>query len=320
MTYLITGAAGFMGSHLSDRLLAEGHRVICFDSFDNLYNPAAKWRNIAHNLDNPNFKLISGSIVDVLSLEKAFGCWGIDAVIHLAAQAGVRPSVQNPSLHSNVNVTGTVNVLEMCRQNKVAKIVFASSSSVYGNSPTPFQEDMPTNLPLCPYAATKKAGEMMCYTYHYLHGMDVACIRPFTVYGPRQRHDMAIPLFVSRINSGAEIVINGDGLNIQRDFTYVGDVVDGIVKILGKEHGFEIYNLGSGRKVCLTELVYAIESRLKKNAIIKYVPMGVGEATITYADISKAKERLGYESKYSIYEGLDKYIPWFLGDLCRTKE
>src|SRR4030042_5542097 len=152
VTYLISGGSGFIGSHLIDRLLLKGHRVICFDSFDNLYDPAAKWENIAHHLKNPNFKLITGNILDLISLEKAFSCWRIDAVIHLAAQAGVRPSVQNPALHASVNVVGTVNMLEMCRKEKVAKFVFASSSSVYGNSPIPFKEDMPTNEPLCPYA------------------------------------------------------------------------------------------------------------------------------------------------------------------------
>ena len=314
MTVLVSGGAGFIGSHLIDKLLSMKERVICFDSFDNLYNPALKWKNIAHNVKKDNFRLISGSVTEPLSLENAFKCWKIDAVVHLAAQAGVRASVQNPALHSNVNVTGTVNVLEMCQKNGIKKFVFASSSSVYGNTPTvPWKETEIASEPLCPYAASKRAGELICYTYHYLHGFDIACIRPFTVYGPRQRTDMAIPLFTRLISNSAEITLHG-GEEVRRDFTYVDDAVDGIVKILSKEHGYEIYNLASGKTVVLNDLVFAIENRLDKKADIKHAPLMTGEATVTCADITKARERLGYEPKYSISDGLDKYIEWYKKD------
>jgi UDP-glucuronate 4-epimerase len=314
VTILIPGGCGFIGSHLIDRLLKDGERVICFDSFDNLYNPALKWKNIEHNISNPNFKLISGSVTEPMSLEKAFSCWRIDAVVHLAAQAGVRVSVQNPALHSNVNITGTVNVLEFCRRNEVERFVFASSSSVYGNNPNvPWKETEVVTEPLCPYAASKKAGELICYTYHYLHKMDIACIRPFTVYGPRQRTDMAIPLFTRLIHHKAEMTVHG-GDEVKRDFTYVDDVVDGIVKILSKKHGYEIYNLGSGKAILLSDLVFALENRLKKDAVIKHAPLMEGEATMTYADITKAKESFGYDPKHTIQDGLDKYIEWYLND------
>jgi UDP-glucuronate 4-epimerase len=315
-TILCTGGAGFIGSHLVDRLLKENHRVICFDNFDNFYNPTLKWRNIEGVLDNPNFKLVSGNVTDPLSLEKAFNCWKIDAVVHLAAQAGIRPSVQNPGLHFNVNVLGTVNVLELCRKNEVGKFVFASSSSVYGNNPNiPFKEDAPSDYPLCPYAASKKAGELICYTYHHLYKMDIACIRPFTVYGPRQRLEMAIPLFTKLIYEGKQITLHDSSQGeISRDFTYVDDVVSGIVGILSMNHGYEIYNLGSNRTVCMQELIYALENRLKRNAIIKHAPLESGEALKTYADISKAQKKFWYCPTHTIYEGLDKFVVWFLED------
>lgn len=313
-TILVTGGAGFIGSHLVDRLLADNHRVICFDNFDSFYNPVAKFRNVSRNVDNPLFKLVSGNVTDPISLGKAFSCWKLDAVVHLAAQAGVRPSVQNPNLHFDVNVNGTVNVLEFCRKNEVDKFVFASSSSVYGNTPhVPFSEEDNTDHPLCPYAASKKAGELACYNYHSLYGLDVACIRPFTVYGPRQRLDMAIPLFTRSIYDQLELIVHG-GKEVYRDFTYVDDVVSGILRILSRDHGYEIYNIGSGVPIGLKALIDTLEKLLDKKAVTKQGKLGEGEATRTYADITKAKEKLGYAPQYNIESGLTEFVNWFLED------
>jgi len=310
MTILVTGGAGFIGSHLVDRLLAEGRRVICFDTLDTI----EKWENVRTHIDNPLYKVVGGSISDIASLSKAFSCWGIDAVVHLAAQAGVRPLAQDPCRHFNINACGTVNVLEQCRQNAVAKIIYASTSAVYGNNLTvPSKETDTTDSPLCVYAASKKAGELACRAYHALYGMDVAVIRLFTVYGPRQRSAMAIPMFTRSIYDGKEIVLQG-GIEVYRDFTYVADVVSGIMGILYTDHGYEIYNLGSGEITGLKTLILALEERIGKKAITKRGPIGDGEATRTYADISKAREAFGYAPKFGIYAGLDEYVKWFLED------
>lgn len=313
--YLVTGGAGFVGSHLIDRLLNEGHKVICFDNFDNFYNPIAKWGNVTPHINNKNFKFVSGNISDKRSLAKAFCGNEIDAVIHLAAQAGVRPSMQNPLLHYEVNVLGTINLLDLCVQNKVMKMVYASSSSVYGDHPqTPWTEDLKVDEPLCPYAASKKAGENICYTYHHLYGMDIACIRPFTVYGSRQRIEMAIPLFTKLIYQDKEITVSGDG-NALRDYTCVLDIADAIMKILPKYQGYEIYNLGTSMPETLNDLIKEIAIRLNKTPSIQFVPIGIGEAKITHADITKAKNHFGYSPEYNIQKGLDHYISWFLKEV-----
>jgi UDP-glucuronate 4-epimerase len=310
-TIIVSGGCGFIGSHLIDRLLAEGNRVICFDSFDNLYDPALKFKNVEPHINNPNFRLISGSVTESESMEKAFSVWGIDAVVHLAALAGVRPSVQSPGLHFRVNVLGTVNMLELCRKNGVEKIVIASSSSVYGNNASiPFKESDASDRPLCPYAASKKACEEIGFTYHWLHKMDVACIRPFTVYGPRQRIDMAIPLFVRSIYEGKEITLHSPE-KVSRDFTYVDDVVSGIMAILGRNHGFEVYNIGSGQSVNLNELLAHIERATGLKAKVKIGELGNGEADRTLADISKARKYLGYDPQFTVERGLVEYVKWF---------
>jgi UDP-glucuronate 4-epimerase len=309
---MISGAAGFIGSHLTDKLLKEGHRVVCFENFDSYYDPTLKWRNIERHLKNPKYRVVSGNVADFETLEKAFSFWNIDTVIHLAAQAGVRPSLQNPALHARVNVLGTVNVLEKCRQHEINRIVYTSSSSVYGNSSTiPFREDDSTSLPLCPYAATKKSSELACYTYHYLYGFNIGIVRPFTVYGERQRIDMAIPLFTRSIYDGKAITLHG-GREVERDFTYVSDVVDGICGLMENLNGCETYNLGSGKPIVVQDLVKKIETLLGKKAKIKKAPLGNGEATKTYADISKAQKAFGYSPKISIDEGLERYVKWFL--------
>ena len=313
--YLVTGGAGFIGSHLIDHLLDEGHQVICFDNFDYFYNPVMKWRNLEQANKNPNFNLVSGNISDIKDIQKAFIVNPVDAVVHLAAQAGVRPSIQNSQLHFNVNVLGTINILELCKDYKVKKFILASSSSVYGNNDkVPFVETDNVDHPLCPYAATKRSAELMAYTYHHLYNIDVACVRPFTVYGPRQRLEMAIPLFTRLIYQEKEITIFGDG-STKRDYTYVDDIVSGVVKILNQKHGYEIYNLGTSKTVSLMELIREIENRLGKIAYKKFESSHVGEAKQTYADITKARERFGYNPQFTIKEGIKQYVDWYLEDI-----
>lgn len=317
MNYLVTGGAGFIGSHLIDRLILEGHSVVCFDNFDNFYNPIMKWGNVSHHVNNKKFKLVSGTVKESLSMEKAFCGEKIDAVIHLAAQAGVRPSIQDPNLHFEVNVLGTINLLELCKKYNVNKIIYASSSSVYGNhSDLPFTETHIVDHPLCPYAASKKAGELICYTYHYLYRMDITCIRPFTVYGSRQRLEMAIPLFTKLIHQGKTITVYGDGTT-KRDYTHVLDVISGIMAILSKEQGYEIYNLGTSQIISLNDLIIKIWQRVGNSTppSIEYVSTNAGEAKITFANINKAKEKLGYFPKFSIDLGLDEYANWYLKEV-----
>lgn len=314
MNILVTGGAGFIGSHLIDSLLDLGHEVVCFDNFDNFYDPIMKWGNVTHHAKKKGFRLVSGQVNDLRSFEKAYSDLPIDAVIHLAAQAGVRPSVQNPSLHFDVNVQGTINMLELCKKYQVMKIVFASSSSVYGNYPeVPFKETFDVSQPLCPYAASKKAGELICFTYHHLYNMDISCIRPFTVYGSRQRLEMAIPLFTRLIHAGTPLTIYGDG-STRRDFTHVSDVVDGILRILKNNLGYQIYNLGTGKTVILRDMIKIISEHLGHDQMpeMEFRDFGAGEAVITYADITKARKILGYSPKMEIREGLKEYVNWYL--------
>ncbi len=313
--YLVTGGAGFIGSNLIDKLLTEGHQVICFDNFDYFYNPVAKWKNLEQANKNKNFTLVSGNISDIKDIQKAFSISPVDAVVHLAAQTGVRPSKQNSQLHLNINMLGTVNVLELCKDYNVKKFVFASSSSVYGNNhKIPFSETDRVDRPICSYAATKRSIELMSYTYHYLSGIDVVCIRPFTVYGPRQRLEMAIPLFTKLIYQEKPLAIFGDG-STRRDYIYVDDVVSAIISILGKNHGYEIYNIGTSKTTSVLELINMIENKLGKTSKKIFEPMHIGEAKQTYADISKAQKNFGYSPKFTISEGLDNFIVWFLKDM-----
>ena len=319
--YLVTGGAGFIGSHLSERLIKEGHRIICFDDFSGLatsYNH--KWDNIKSMLDNHSqYRLVQGDIREKGYLEIPFEQESIDVVIHLAAKTGVRPSVQDPVLHCKVNIIGTVHILQLCVKYHVKNLIFASSSSIYGNNPfIPFSEETKADLPLSPYAATKKAGENMCYAYHKLYGLNVVCLRLFTVYGPRQRKEMAISLFTRQIYNDEKITIFGDGENT-RDYTYVDDIVDGFVRVLDHE-GYKIYNIASSNPISLSTLIALIEEKLEKKAKVDHSPMQPGEVNHTYADITKATIKLGYSPKISIEEGLTGYIDWYLNDeLKRSK-
>lgn len=308
MKILVTGAAGFIGSHVCQRLIAEGHAVVGVDNFDPFYEPAVKRRNLADLLNSEEFVLKEGDIRDSAFLEAVAG--GSEAVIHLAAKAGVRPSLEDPIGYADVNVRGTVSVLEAARIHKIRTVLFASSSSVYGNSSRiPFSEEDPVNDPISPYAATKKAGEMLCRTYHHLYGMHIFCLRFFTVYGPRQRPDLAIHKFARLIEEGRPIPIYGDG-SAERDFTYIDDIVDGVLSALKHCRGFAVYNLGESCPVRLDALIAALEEVLNKRAERRFLPPQPGDVQRTCADIRKAAEELGYCPKTPLQKGLVKFVEW----------
>lgn len=312
MYYFVTGGAGFIGSHLIERLLAENHHVWCLDNFNDYYSPEMKWKNLEVAQSHDNFKLIQGDILDERLLTNIFQSQPFDGIVHLAARAGVRPSVQQPKLYEEVNVRGTLNLLEIARIFQVKKFVMASSSSVYGNnSKVPFSEDDPVDQPISPYAATKKAAELIGFTYWNLFNISVTCLRFFTVYGPRQRPDMAIHKFTRLIANDEEIPIYGDG-SAQRDFTFISDIIEGVVRSIERCQGYHIYNLGDSRVVSLMQLLNLIEQNLGKRAKIKYLPAQPGDVRITYADIHKATEDLGYRPLVPIEQGIAAFVKWFL--------
>lgn len=313
MKTLVTGAAGFIGSHLCERLLTEGWVVVGVDNFDDFYDPQIKRRNIELCLRNKNFQLIEADIRDSAAMDNAVGD-GIDIIVHLAARAGVRPSIEKPLLYADVNINGTATLLEVAGKNKVGKFVFGSSSSVYGNNKkVPFSEDDNVDFPISPYAATKKAGELICHTYHHLYGISITCLRFFTVYGPRQRPDLAIHKFVKLIEQNKPIPIFGDG-TMMRDFTYIDDIIDGVVAAMQKCDGFNIYNLGESRPIKVNDLVVQIEGALGKKAKKEYLPPQPGDVERTYADVTKAIEELGYKPKTTIERGLAEFVKWLRQD------
>jgi UDP-glucuronate 4-epimerase len=308
---LVTGGAGFIGSHLCDRLLREGREVVCLDAFDNFYPREVKLRNIASMKSEERYHLYEGDIRDPALLEDLFGHHSLDAVIHLAARAGVRPSLEMPRLYADVNVTGTTTLLEHCRSFKVQRFVFGSSSSVYGNSDeVPFTEASPAAEPVSPYAASKRAGELLSYTYHHLYGMDISCLRFFTVYGPRQRPEMAIHKFTRLIDQGQEVPLFGDGSSA-RDYTYVDDVVEGILAALERSRGFQVFNLGRSEVIPLRDLVRHIEAALGKKAQTATQSEQPGDVRQTFADLSKARKLLGYQPRVGIQEGIGKFVEWY---------
>ena len=312
MKVLVTGGAGFIGSHLVERLLAEGHGVVSLDNFDDFYAPALKRWNLVGAIKTPAFKLVEGDLRDEALLGRIFEQEKIDWVAHLAARAGVRPSLENPALYADVNIRGTVCLLEACRQHGVRRFLFASSSSVYGNSSrVPFSEDDPVNHPISPYAATKKAGELLCHTYHHLYGMDIACLRYFTVYGPRQRPEMAIHHFTRSIFEGRKISLFGDGSS-RRDYTYIEDIIEGTLGAFSREHGFQIYNLGESQTISLSDLIREIEGQAGKKAVLEYLPEQPGDVRQTCADIRKARGMLGYNPRTRVQEGLARFVQWYL--------
>jgi UDP-glucuronate 4-epimerase len=313
---LVTGGAGFIGSHLSERLVARGDDIVIVDSFDPYYDPRIKRRNIARVLTSGNARLIEADICDHAAVDAELGDDAIDAIIHLAARAGVRPSLERPLDYVRTNIEGTQSLLEIARARGVRPFVFGSSSSVYGDStPVPFRESEPANDPISPYAATKRAGELLCNAYAHLYGMSIACVRLFTVYGPRQRPDLAIHKFARLMARGAEIPLYGDGTT-ERDYTYIDDIVDGLVAALdwctaSAPGAFETANLGESRTTSLARLVEILSAELGVTPRIQRLPEQPGDVQRTFADVSKARELFGYDPATTVEEGIRRFADWF---------
>lgn len=312
MNFLVTGGAGFIGSNVCERLLREGHAVWAFDDLNDSYTPLRKEKNLADLRGlGSRFAFVQGSLTDQKAVEEVVGCAAFDQIIHLAARAGVRPSLEDPALYQQVNVVGTTHLLEAARKRKIGKVTVASSSSVYGtNSKVPFSESDPVQHAISPYAASKLACESLGHVYHHIYGMDVAMLRFFTVYGPRQRPDLAIHKFARLMEAGRPIPVFGDGSSA-RDYTYVDDTVDGIMACTKKEFGYEIFNLGESETVRLSQLIELLEKSLGTKAVIQRLPDQPGDVPITYADITKAQRLLDYRPKIKIAAGIPLFVEWF---------
>jgi UDP-glucuronate 4-epimerase len=311
--FLVTGGAGFIGSHLVDRLLSSDvTRVTVVDDFNDFYDPSIKRENIREHLKDPRYSIHEVEIRDAAALAQVFNETNFDCIVHLAARAGVRPSLSQPQLYNETNISGTLNLLERARHHNINQFVFGSSSSVYGiNAQVPFSEDDPIRQPISPYAATKAAGELLCHTYSHLYGLRCVCLRFFTVYGPRQRPDLAIHKFAKLISQRKPIPVFGDGTT-RRDYTYVDDIIDGVVAAIHYDRSnYDIFNLGESRTVELNELISLLEKELDAHAIIDRQPPQPGDVPQTYADISKARAALGYDPKTQIEEGLRRFVEWF---------
>jgi UDP-glucuronate 4-epimerase len=293
--------------------LSEGVRVLCLDNFDNFYDPNIKIKNVERiSKKFPDlFELVTGDIRNPEYLKGVFQKNQVDLVVHLAARAGVRPSIADPLLYQDVNIRGTTVLLETCKGRGIKNFIFASSSSVYGeNQRVPFTEKDLDIQPISPYGATKRAGELLCYSYHHLDGMNIACLRIFTAYGPRQRPEMAIHKFTRLMDQGEKIPIYGDGSS-QRDYTYIDDLIEGILSVIHHHKGFEVYNLGESQTTSLKELIKLIEGALGKKAIIEMLEPQPGDASVTYADVSKAKRMLKYQPKVKMEEGIRRFVEWY---------
>ena len=311
--FLITGGAGFIGSHLVDRLLATGvERIEVVDDFNDFYEPSIKRANIREHLNDPRYHISEIDIRDRTALQPLFESNNFDCVVHLAARAGVRPSLSEPQLYSETNINGTLNLLESARESHIEQFVFGSSSSVYGiNAKVPFSEDDPIRQPISPYAATKAAGELLCHTYSHLYGLRCVCLRFFTVYGPRQRPDLAIHKFAKLITQRKPIPVFGDGTT-RRDYTYIDDIIDGVMAAIDyNKSKYEVINLGESRTVELNELISLLEKELQIDATIDRQPPQPGDVPQTFADVSKARALLSYNPSTQIEEGLRRFVEWF---------
>jgi UDP-glucuronate 4-epimerase len=313
MNIFLTGAAGFIGSHLAEKLLSEGHEVVGLDNFDDFYDSAIKERNLTVARGMEGFSLVRGDIRDPQCLAGLSD--GIDTIIHPAARAGVRPSIAQPALYYDVNVMGTLQLLEFARERGIEQFIFASSSSVYGNNEkVPFSEDDRVDNPISPYAASKKAGELLCHSYNHLYGITCLCLRFFTVYGPRQRPDLAIRKFARLLTEGEELPMFGDG-STQRDYTYIDDSVDGVMGGLRwveeNKGAYEIVNLGESRTISLKEMIQVVGEEMGVEPRIKQYSMQPGDVERTYADISKARALLGYDPKWEFRDGIKEFVKWF---------
>ncbi|MCA9743403.1 GDP-mannose 4,6-dehydratase [candidate division KSB1 bacterium] len=311
MKVLLTGGAGFIGSHFCERLVANDYEVVILDNFNDYYDPGLKRKNIAALQDHPQVTLVEGDLLNGALLDELFEKHNFQILVHLAARAGVRPSLQQPLLYEKVNVQGTMELLERSKKYQLEKLVIASSSSVYGNNKkVPFSETDSVDHPISPYAATKKACELIASTYHHLYDLNITMLRFFTVYGPRQRPDMAIHKFTRLIAQGEEIPMYGDG-STRRDYTYIDDIVDGMYKSMVHCRGYNIYNLGESKTISLKDLIELIELNLGKKAKIKKLPMQPGDVETTYADIKKAKDEIEYNPQIDIEFGIEKFVEWF---------
>jgi len=312
MNILVTGGAGFIGSHLMGKLLESPDQVICLDDFNDYYPPVLKRENLSGLLSHPRFRLVEGDIRDQALMEKTFDELRPEAVIHLAARAGVRPSIQAPLLYEDVNVRGTTILLDLARRFACRRFIFASSSSVYGDQArVPFAESDPTNRPVSPYAATKKAGELLCHTYHHLFGLNITTLRFFTAYGPRQRPDMAIHRFVRQISRDEPLTMFGDGSS-RRDYTYIDDIIAGTLAAYQRCQGFHIYNLGESQTIDIKSLIELISRVLNKKARIENMPDQPGDVPTTCADISLARKELDYHPRTGIEAGVSRFVGWYL--------
>ena len=307
----MTGGAGFIGSHLVDRLVQRRDEVCVLDCFNDFYSPEIKRRNVAPHVASKAIRLVEGDICDAKLVEETVGSFKPKKIVHLAARVAVRPSVQDPILYERVNCQGTMNLLKASVEKGVEQFVFASSSSVYGNNEkTPFSEDDFVGRPISPYAATKRAGEIYCYTYHHLFGLPVTCLRFFTVYGPRQRPDLAIHKFTRLMAQGKPIAKYGDG-STRRDYTFYADILQGLEAAIERVFDYEIINLGESQTISLNEMIRAIEEVTGMTARIEQKPVQPGDVNVTYADIGKARKLLGYAPKYPLKKGLEAFWAWF---------
>jgi UDP-glucuronate 4-epimerase len=312
MKILLTGAAGFIGSHTAELLIKRGHAVVGIDNFDPFYPRKFKLNNIEELKKQSGFVFLEGDILDRNFLTNTFKDHSIDAVIHLAAKAGVRPSIENIVDYYETNLTGTLNILESMKSAAVKNMLFASSSSIYGNNEkTPFSESDPVDNPISPYASTKKSGELLCHVYCHLYQFNITCLRFFTVYGPRQRPDLAIHKFTRLIEKGERIPLFGDG-STARDYTYVDDITEGISLALNHLSSYRVYNLGESRTIKLKYLIQVLEEKLAKKAILNYLPMQAGDVNITFADIDKARSEIGYNPKFTFEDGIENFVCWYL--------
>jgi UDP-glucuronate 4-epimerase len=310
---LITGGAGFIGSHLVDRLIDEGGwQVSVVDDFNDFYDPEFKRENARRYESDPNYRLFEADIRDKSALQKIFDENSFSSIVHLAARAGVRPSLEQPLLYAETNINGTMNLLELAREHNIKQFVFGSSSSVYGiNAKVPFSEDDPIRQPISPYAATKAAGELLCHAYSHLYGMRCICLRFFTVYGPRQRPDLAIHKFARLISENKPIPVFGDGTT-RRDYTFIDDIIAGVRAAINYDQTeYEVINLGESRTVELRELISLLEKELGTMAQIDRQPLQPGDVPQTFADISKARRLLGYNPQTQIEVGMHRFVEWF---------
>ena len=316
MKILVTGGAGFIGSHTTEALLDRGDEVVCLDNFSDYYTPQRKYANVAPLLKRPGYALIEGDVRDEDTLERLFESHKPERVIHIAAMAGVRYSIQHPELYESVNVKGTLNVLETARRFEIENVVFASTSSIYGSRhKVPFNEEDRVDWPVSPYAATKRACELLAYTYHHLHGLNFTALRFFTVYGPRGRPDMAPYLFTEAVFRGTELKMFGDGSS-SRDYTYIGDIVQGVVAAIDRPLGYEIINLGNNRTIYLRDFIALVETLVGRKAQIVPYPMPPGDVPRTCADISKAQRLLGYDPQTPFEEGLARFVDWYRSEVA----